>query len=148
VKSHKLYTTGYAGHDPASFLGLLEQHRISTVIDVRRMPLSRKKGFSRTALTEFLEANGLEYQHIRDLGVPQELRIRLRAGDCDLDSYLRGFRSYLGGHRKVLDEVYSLAALTRCCLLCVEKCSEECHRSVVAEEVASRNGKTIEVVHL
>jgi uncharacterized protein (DUF488 family) len=148
VKSHKLYTTGYAGHDPASFLGLLRQHRISTVVDVRRIPLSRKRGFSRTALAQFLEANGLEYQHIRDLGVPQELRIRLRAGDCDLDSYLREFRGYLKGHVQVLDEVYSLAAVTRCCLLCVEQCSGKCHRSVVAEEVASRNGKTVEIVHV
>lgn len=144
----KLFTTGYSGHDHDSFLGLLEQHRINMVVDVRRNPVSRKKGFSRTALSEFLRTNGLEYLHVRELGVPQPLRHQLRDGDCDLSEYFCGFRDYLKEQSTVLDNVYNLATEKRCCLLCVEECSDECHRSVVAAEVASRNGRTVEIVHV
>jgi hypothetical protein len=44
--------------------------------------------------------------------------------------------------------LYGLAIKKRCCLICVEHLSEECHRSVVAEAVASRNGHKVEIHHI
>ncbi len=145
---YRLFTTGYSGHDPNSFLELLREHGIDLVIDVRRIPMSRKKGFSRTALATFLEVHGLGYVHHRDLGVPQPLRQELRDGSCDLAAYLRRFRTYLRKQSDAIEEAYNLAIEKVCCLLCVEECSDECHRSVVAEELAGHNGKRIEIVHI
>jgi uncharacterized protein (DUF488 family) len=145
---HKLFTTGYSGHDLNSFLEVLQSHRIAVVVDVRRNPVSRKKGFSRNALSEFLESNEVKYVHVRELGVPQPLRNQFRDGDCDLIEYLSDFRDYVRRESKALDEVYKLAIAQKCCLLCVEECSDECHRSVVACEVAARNGRTVEIKHI
>ncbi len=145
---HALFTTGYSGHDPKSFLALLRTNGVDVVIDVRRNPVSRKRGFSKSRLGEFLRENGIEYQHARDLGVPNELRAELKAGTCDLADYMTGFRDYLGEHADALQEVYNLASRKSCCLLCVEQCSDECHRSVVAEEVAALNGRTVRIVHV
>jgi uncharacterized protein (DUF488 family) len=148
MTQHTLFTTGYSGRDLNSFLEVLRQHDISVVLDVRRNPVSRKRGFSRTALCEFLRNNGVEYRHLRDLGVPQPLRHQLREGECELGDYLVEFREYLQGQSVALDEVYALATEKSCCLVCVEGNSEECHRSVVAEEVAARNGHTVKIVHI
>lgn len=148
MASHQLFTTGYSGHDPSSFVNLLRDHEVDAVIDVRRNPVSRKKGFSRTALSEFLGKKKVEYLHFRDLGVPQALRQELRDGSCDLQSYLVSFREYLQDQSVALDEVYKIATKKRCCLLCVEECSNECHRSVVADELACRNGRKIKIVHI
>ena len=148
MATHTLFTTGYSGHDTDSFVDHLHEHGISLVIDVRRNPVSRKKGFSRTALSQLLRKNGLQYEHVRDLGVPQPLRHALRDGKCGLAAYLRRFRTYVQGQTQLLDQVYNLAIRNRCCLVCVEECSDECHRSVVAEEVAARNGRRVKIVHV
>ncbi|MEX2317691.1 MAG: DUF488 domain-containing protein [Pirellulales bacterium] len=66
----KLFTAGYAGHDLDSFLEKLRNNDIQTVVDIRQNPVSRKKGFSRSRLPEFLSDHGIEYVHVRELGVP------------------------------------------------------------------------------
>ena len=143
-----LFTMGYSGYDQKSFLDELRRHHVEVVIDVRQRPLSRKKGFSRSALSEFLGANNVEYRHEAELGVPAELRTEFKAGHQELDSYFSGFRAYLAQHTEALDRVYELAAVRRCCLVCLEHLPEECHRSVVAEAVEARNGHRLQVTHV
>jgi uncharacterized protein (DUF488 family) len=144
----QLFTAGYSGHDVVSFVRALQSHCVRVVVDVRQNPVSRKKGFSRRKLSEFLAANGLEYRHEPRLGVPSDLRKRLRSGVFSLKSYFKDFRARLGRETDALDQLYRLASEKRCCLICLEARPEECHRSVVAQEVASRNGHTLEIVHL
>jgi uncharacterized protein (DUF488 family) len=144
----ELLTTGYAGHDPESFLAKLHEHGVETVIDVRQNPVSRKKGFSRSKLSEFLTAQGVGYLHVAALGVPVSLRQLLREGECELAEYFDGFRDHLSCQEEALDDLYDLAIRSRCCLICLEHHAEECHRSVVAEVVASRNGHKLGIKHV
>ncbi len=46
----KLFTIGYEGAQLADFLATLACHRVSVVVDVRELPLSRRKGFSKNRL--------------------------------------------------------------------------------------------------
>ncbi len=144
----ELFTAGYAGCDPRSFLAKIRRHEVEVVVDVRQNPVSRKKGFSRAALASFLSAHAVEYVHEPELGVPAELRARLRSGEQDLAAYLASFRQHLDGHEVALGRVYARALAKRCCLVCLESRSEECHRSVVADTLVSRNGGRLRVVHL
>jgi uncharacterized protein (DUF488 family) len=38
-----IYTIGYEGIDINGFLSLLRRHKIETVVDVRELPLSRRR---------------------------------------------------------------------------------------------------------
>jgi uncharacterized protein (DUF488 family) len=144
----ELFTAGYAGHDLDSFLRMLNEHSIETVIDIRRNPVSRKKGFSRSRLADFLLSHAIEYVHMRELGVPTELRDELRCGVCDLAEYLARFRDYLNCESHTLRDLTVKAVRKRCCLLCVESRHDECHRSVVAEAAAECGGQEIAITHL
>jgi uncharacterized protein (DUF488 family) len=146
--THELFTVGYAGEDLDSFLAKLKQHAIEAVVDIRQNPVSRKRGFSRSALSTFLSASSLQYVHESELGVPSELRRALRDGEQELTAYLDEFRVYLTGHEGALERLYHLVTRKRCCLLCVERRPEECHRSVVADAIASLNGQEVKVIHL
>jgi uncharacterized protein (DUF488 family) len=42
------------------------------VVDIRKLPLSRKKGFSKTALKELLNGENIEHQNFQALGAPKE----------------------------------------------------------------------------
>ena len=133
-----LLTAGYAGHDSESFLGILRQHEVEVVVDIRQNPVSRKKGFSRSKLSAFLAANHVEYIHVSELGVPVHLRRRLNSGEEVLSAYLEAFRVYLSNCGGALDRLNDLASTKRCCLMCVERLHSQCHRSIVAEAVKAR----------
>lgn len=143
-----LFTTGYSGHDQASFLDHLIEQKIEVVVDVRQNPISRKRGFSRRSLQEFLEANGVEYVHAPSFGVPRELRDKLRDEEMDLQQYLRAFGKHVQRESDALRELYERATKQRCCLLCMEQNHTECHRSVVADAITKLNGRKVTVVHL
>ncbi|MBI9083296.1 MAG: DUF488 domain-containing protein [Desulfobacterales bacterium] len=58
-----LYTIGYEGLDVRRFISHLAHYGINVVVDVRKLPASRKKGFSKTALGQILSDNGIEYRN-------------------------------------------------------------------------------------
>jgi uncharacterized protein (DUF488 family) len=59
-----VFTIGYEGLDIDTFVSMLAEYNIETVVDIRELPLSRKRGFSKTALTGVLNLSGLEYVHM------------------------------------------------------------------------------------
>ena len=74
MSSCKLYTIGYEGRDIDEFVSLLKDNRITRLIDVREIPFSRKKGFSKSRLNERLQNENIDYVHIKALGSPSEIR--------------------------------------------------------------------------
>src|SRR5258705_13848107 len=89
-----VFTIGYEGMNIREFLLMLSEHHIEAVVDVRELPLSRKPGFSKTALAKSLNLAGLEYVHMVELGCPKLVRDRYRA-DSDWRHYTEGFLKHL-----------------------------------------------------
>lgn len=75
-----LRTIGYEGATLEGFLAALRRSRVSLLIDVRAVAVSRRKGFSKTALAAALAEAGIGYLHLRDLGDPKPGREAARAG--------------------------------------------------------------------
>ncbi|MHB8380773.1 MAG: DUF488 domain-containing protein [Candidatus Binataceae bacterium] len=126
-----LYTFGYEGLSIARFIQELSRVRIQRVIDVRELPLSRKRGFSKTSLSLALHASGIEYEHIRALGCPRPIRNRFKV-DRDWEVYKRGFTAHLSAQTSALNEVAETERAVRICLVCFEADFRVCHRSLVA----------------
>lgn len=143
-----LYTIGYQGISAESFVALLERVDIELVADVRELPLSRKRGFSKTPLMQRLGARGIRYENWRSLGSPRWMRQKLRAEqdrEWFREAYLSHLDDVLGDARDLLDE----AIEQRTCLLCYEADPAECHRSLLAERLQELAGDTdLEVIHL
>jgi uncharacterized protein (DUF488 family) len=138
----RILTIGYEGVALPQFLATLRDAGVVRLLDVRELAISRRKGFSKTVLSQALASAGLTYQHERALGAPRHIRHRLRE-DGDLLRYFADFRDYLATQRQILDRV--AASITGpVALLCFERNSAECHRSVVAAALARRTGSTVE----
>jgi uncharacterized protein (DUF488 family) len=144
----QLLTTGYAGHDLDTFVAKLREHGVEMIVDVRQNPVSRKRGFSKSKLEMFLAGHGISYVHQRELGVPAELRNRLRGGECKLDEYFSEFARYLSTQDAALAALQKRSTQERCCLICVESRPEDCHRSIVAEAISQRSGGKVRVNHI
>jgi len=147
IKNKVLYTSGYEGLELAQFIANLKENNIEYLIDIREKAISRKKGFSRTALYEALISENINYLHCRDLGSPSQIRKKLRE-DKDYSYFFEQFSDYLSSKGKELEKITELIAQSICCLLCFEKDHEKCHRKVVAKEIQRINNNGILLKHL
>jgi len=138
VKLKHLHTIGYEGVSLDAFLATLTAAKVTTLLDVRELAISRRKGFSKSALAAALQSVGIVYRHERALGTPRDMRHRLRR-DGDFKRYFAEFREYLGTQKKLIVDLAD--ELTgRVTLLCFESNPMECHRSVVVAALAKRSG--------
>ena len=137
-----IYTIGYEGLDIDTFLSMLSEHGIDTIVDVRELPLSRKRGFSKKALSSLLELSGREYVHMAELGCPKPVRDTYR-GDGDWPRYTKGFMKYLKTQSDAIAKLTKLAGASNCALLCYEADSNFCHRSMVANAVTDCCGARV-----
>lgn len=126
-----LYTFGYEGLEIAEFIVRLQEAGIHAVVDVRELPLSRKKGYSKTAFHAHLLQAGISYSHVPTLGCPKPIRNRYRE-DGDWDRYSRDFHAYLAGQGEPLENLTRLTRTTTACLVCYEADFDRCHRTYVA----------------
>jgi uncharacterized protein (DUF488 family) len=144
----KLFTIGYARHTPTTLLDRLVANNVEVLIDVRELPLSRKAGFSKSALAKAAEHRGVEYRHFKSLGVPSRLRKERKLGEVDGREYLEAFRRILKTQSDVLFDALGAVEEKLCCLLCLEENPGECHRTVVAEELQRMRPGGLDVVNL
>ena len=141
-----LSTIGYEKADLDDFLATLKMVGVEVLVDIRERAQSRRKGYSKTALARAVEEIGIEYIHFKALGDPKAGRDAAKAGKMELfkEIFLEAMDREQA--REAFDEVRSLAAAKRICLLCYERDHHSCHRKIVADRLESSLG--CEVVHL
>jgi len=143
----ELMTVGYEGLSLQEFFGILEKCKVKTIIDVREMPLSRKKGFSKTSMAAELAKRGISYRHIQALGCPKPVRNDYRETG-DWQAYTVRFMNYLQTQRDVMQDLAEIIQNERCCLLCFEEDYNFCHRKYVAEGLAPLVPDQLKINHL
>jgi uncharacterized protein (DUF488 family) len=143
-----LFTIGYEGLNERQFAAYLVHHQIDVVADVRKLPLSRKKGFSKTALQEMLTNRDIEYINFQGLGAPKEIRDKLyKSGNYS--RFFREYQSNIADKTDLLETIHLLLTNGKnVTLLCFERDPKRCHRKVVAEEIKKLDGNGLEVKHI
>jgi uncharacterized protein (DUF488 family) len=130
--SHIIVSVGYEGRTPDGLIALLLERNVERVIDVRELPLSRRRGFSKTALAERLKIAGIEYRHLRIAGNPH------RQHKADVEKCLAMYDRHLRSHPEVIDAVRSEVDGRRVALLCFEREHTSCHRSLLLRALRRR----------
>ena len=143
-----VFTIGYEERTIDEFLGRLKKHNIHTLIDVREVPFSRKRDFSKRKISEHLQSSGIKYVHIGKLGSPKPLREKLHK-DKDYDSFFDGYRKHLetlnGDMAALYDEIVSREVS---CFMCMERDPLKCHRMVVAKKIKEIDGNGLIITHI
>jgi len=135
-----LFTIGYEKARLADVIAVLKAVGTTTLIDVRDRPQSRRPGFSKRQLAAGLEEAGIRYVGLKALGTPPEGREANRRREWEtfwriVDAKLATVEAELA-----LSEAAAIAAEKPSCLLCYEADHSICHRSRVADILASRHG--------
>ena len=145
--SRKLFTVGYQGTEIDSFIAQLRNHAINCLLDVREVPLSRKRGFSKTALAEHLEHNNITYVHFRHLGSPKPVREKLKV-DNDYEGFFARMEEHLSDKQDAIKGAYAYLANNTCCLMCFERVADTCHRKIVADKIKEWDGNGLKIKHI
>ena len=109
-----LFTLGYEGLTIKPFTARLQAAQVKTVVGVRELPLSRKKGFSKSAFCAALSAHGIAYLHAPALGCPKPIRNQYKA-DGNWQTYTRDFLKYIQTQDASLRELVKIAQVTPAC---------------------------------
>lgn len=140
-----IFTIGYEGMDIDSFLNALIENQIEVVIDIRFNPFSMRFDFIQNRLRTKLGNVGIEYVHIKDLGIEGSLRKDLDSPE-DYKKLFSDYRRRIREHNNnELEAVIKSGKEKRIALLCFESEKERCHRQIVADEIENHGTK---VVHL
>jgi len=143
-----LYTIGYEKALLKDVVATLAAVGVSSLIDVRDRPISRRPGFSKRQLAAAVEEAGVRYIHLQALGTPPEGRLANRRREWDrfwgiVDEKLARPEAELA-----LLEAAEIARAAASCLLCYESDWQTCHRRRVAELLAQRRGFAVRHLRL
>lgn len=143
VRPTGLIGIGYQGRDISGFVKEMIKAQVSRLVDVRLTPISRKPGFSKTALNRALSDAGIIYEHRPELGNPKSNRAGF-AGSPDELAEARSFFASLLDRPEAASALNALAATAtqeRVAVLCFEADQHRCHRDVVLVEAGRRSGQ-------
>lgn len=138
-----IFGVGYEGRDLDAVLKELDAMGADVLVDVRLNPISRKRGLSKTALSEALEHAGIEYRHLKALGNPRENRAGFAetSGPAALDARVEYSRLLaMPEAAAALDTLTELARTQRVAVLCYEASELQCHRREVLNVIRARLG--------
>jgi uncharacterized protein (DUF488 family) len=124
---------GYEGITIDALIADLVDRRIELVVDVRLNAISRKRGFSRRALSAALDVAGIEYRHEPTLGNPRENREAFRAGDAAAMEVIRTRLATVGAD--AMARLERDAREHRVAVLCFERDEARCHRQVILDGI-------------
>ena len=144
--SVSLWTIGHSNHTIERFLGLLEEHRIEIVADVRSHPYpSYSRHFASASLRRALERSGLVYVFMgRELGGrPPDRELYDADGRVRYD-HLASSDRFRGGLRHILDA----AAGSRVAAMCSEEDPTSCHRRKLIAWALARIEPAARITHI
>lgn len=147
VSVSALMTIGYEGRTVDDVVSRLQANAVEIVIDVRWTPISRKPGFSKSALRAAVERVGMRYIHVQLLGAPKQLRADLYA-EGRYKEFFTEYRKHLDKNIPALQEAAALLKQGNACLLCFERHPQLCHRHVLVEKLGRQSGGPVKVMHL
>lgn len=135
-------TVGHSNHPWDVFVGLLQRHAVTALVDVRSVPYSRfNPQFNRNRLERELPPCGVRYVFLgRELGArSDDPACYDETGRVQYDRLARKPAFRLG-----LDRIVQETARNRVALMCAEKEPLSCHRTILVAPALERRGVEIE----
>jgi len=141
-------SVGYERHkDHREFAEHLRRSGVERLIDVRELPISRRRGYAKTALSEAMGEAGIEYMHLKALGNPKPLRDLYKSGRV-AEGRAGYERFLLGERREALNALVPLLEDKRSALMCLEHDASTCHRTVILDALRSELGLSLDVAEV
>jgi uncharacterized protein (DUF488 family) len=142
------FTIGHSTRSVQDFISLLLSHQIDLVVDVRTVPRSRRNPqFNRETLPQSLQEAEIGYEHVAALGgfrrpVPHSSNAGWR------NASFRGYADYMqtAAFAAAIESLAERAQRQRLAVMCAEAVPWRCHRSLIADALATRGIRVEEII--
>lgn len=143
-------TIGHSTRTLDEFIGLLQAHGVTRVVDVRTIPRSwHNPQFNKDSLPDSLKKVGLSYIHLPELGglrhaKPDSINVGWR------NASFRGYADYMQTpeFEQGLEELIEMARQERVAIMCAEAVPWRCHRSLIADALLVRGIRAEDIMSL
>jgi uncharacterized protein (DUF488 family) len=143
-----LFTIGHGTRPVADLIDVLQENGVTTLIDVRRFPASRRNPqFERDRLARELRAHGIAYEWWGEqLGGRRKAAPHSRH-PAWRDPSFRAYADYMDSEefRHAFDALLARAEATPMAVMCAETLWWKCHRRLLADAATLAD---VSVVHL
>jgi uncharacterized protein (DUF488 family) len=133
-----IWTIGHSNHDQESFVGLLKEHEIEFLVDVRSFPYSRYADhFNREEIDPALRTSGIRYVFMgEELGGRPTDEDHFDAEGRALYGLMASQASFLKG----IDRLLEGARQGRLAIMCSCGKPDDCHRRLLVGKVLTERG--------
>lgn len=135
MKERGIWTLGHSTHTLEEFVALLQSFQIETLIDVRRLPGSRKfPHYDKEALAISMPKNDIQYLHLKDLGGRRKTSKDSKNTAWRLASF-RGYADYMETteFKQGVKQLEEIGETGRTAFMCAEAVWWSCHRSLISD---------------
>ena len=135
--AERIFTVGHSTHEFDRLVELLTTHDVGRVVDVRRVPRSRRHPqFGTETLATELPKRGIDYRHLPALGGWRKPLPDSPNTGWQNDSF-RGYADYAltAEFAKALEELTALARDRPTAVMCAEADWHRCHRRLIADRL-------------
>ena len=143
----RIRTIGHSTRTIEEFIGALQANGINLVVDVRTVPGSKRyPQFNKEALAKSLRDNGIDYEHLPELGGRRKARKDSRNTAWRNESF-RGYADHLETEEFAsgIARLEQLAGDCTAAIMCAEAVWWKCHRGLIADYLKVRG---VEVIHI
>lgn len=141
------FTIGHSTRSLDELVGLLREHDVALLADVRTAPGSRRlPHFTKAALAAALPERGIAYEHLPELGGLRRPRPDSPNAGWRNESF-RGYADHMADpdFTAALERLIDLGRDRSVAVMCAEAVPWRCHRSLIADALLVRG---IEVTHI
>jgi uncharacterized protein (DUF488 family) len=143
-----VYTIGHSTRPIEDFIGLLRQHDVDVLVDIRTIPKSRRNPqYWHDALAASLTDAGIAYRAIPALGgrrktSPDSVNTAWR------NASFRGYADHMqtAEFAEGLEELLAIAREATPAIMCAEAVPWRCHRSLVGDALMARGVDVIDII--
>lgn len=146
-----VYSIGHSNHTIESFLSLLNNYKITCLIDIRSVPFSRfYPQYNQNALMQELNRKCIKYIYLGN-----ELGGRITDTTCYKDHIIPtskvGYATFLDYNviktkewfLSGIHKLYSLVDLDTCVVMCSEENPDKCHRELIIGRKIKEDGYSL-----
>jgi uncharacterized protein (DUF488 family) len=142
---NRIYTIGHSTKTLAELAGLLKEHGVTRLADIRRFPGSRRHPhFSKESLEHNMRRAGIDYEHFESLGGRR--RPSKKSPNMAWESeQFRGYADHMATDefRSAIERLLGSEQPTA--VMCAEAVPWNCHRNLLSDDLVRRG---IEVIHI
>ncbi|KYJ97951.1 DUF488 domain-containing protein [Microbacterium sp. CH1] len=142
--SEPFFTIGHSTRTIDEFLGLVQESRVESVVDVRRLPGSKRHPqFDQDALASSLRAAGITYRRAEGLTgrrpVSRDVPFETNAWWQNRSFHNYADHALSAEFEQALDDLRAEGRARRITVMCSESVWWRCHRRIIADHLLARD---------